>query len=325
MPRHASSFLRRAGLALVIGLGVHAVAEAQPARADLDARIDRLTRPLDLSAAQASRLDAVAAQYADAERSDLWAAAAAVQDVLTEAQVASLRQAAEVRREARSEARADRRAPRRDRMRRGARRGDRGRDGRGMRGGGREMRRTDLTDAQRQSLREIRQETRRSAEALVDQLRAGSISDDAFVTRTRALHQEAARRATAVLPAEVAQRQAARRSAREAEAAARESALGLSEAQRDRLQALRLDRTRTRPERLDLRPYLDDDGQLDRQAYREALRERREAQRETRGDRRDEMADVLTQEQQDLTFLHRALAARGGRAARGARRNGRGR
>ena len=318
MPRHASSFLRRAGLALAIGLGVAAAADAQPLRPDLDARLGRLGATLDLSAAQSSRLDAVAAQYADADRADLWAAAAAVQDVLTDAQVASLRQAADARRADRlqsGDARDGRRGPRADRMRRPGRRGDRGRGGRAVRG-------PELTEDQRAALREIRQETRQSAEALVAQLRAGSVSGDDFVDRTQALRDAAARRAAAVLPADVARRRAERRAARAAERAARESALDLSEAQKDALQSLRLDRLRARPARLDARPFLDGDGQLDRAAYRDALREQRVAARAAQDDRRDASADVLTEDQEALLFLHRVLAGRGSQATR---RGGRGR
>ena len=75
-----------------------------------------------------------------------------------------------------------------------------------------------------------------------------------------------------------------------------------------------------------MRPYLDADGQLDREAFRAAQRERREAGREARADRRDEGAEVLTEDQRDLSFLHAALAGgrgHGSRGRRGGRRGGR--
>ncbi len=316
MPR-LTPILYRFGLAILLGLGVATAASAQPAR-DLDARLDRLGQTLSLSADQSSALDAIAARYSGAA-ADLWAAAAEVRAVLTDAQIDQLQQAVQARRAerpARAERpdRAERPARRRgDRMRpsdgqrpRQGQHGDRaGRRERpaGQRAAGEPRQR--LTDDQREAVRAIRDDVRQQARALAEQLRAGAISDDQFVDRTRALREDGARRMAATLPAEMARRQAERQAHRDAEEAARDRALRLTDAQKRQLQTFRLDRVRESPA---MRPTLDEDGQVDREARRAAMRERREATREARGDHRDAMADVLTEDQQDLVFLHRALA-----------------
>ena len=310
-----SRFLHRAGLAVLLGLGVAAVADAQPAaRLGVDARLDRLTDALDLSADQSSQIDALGERYADADRAGLWAAAADVASILTDAQLDQLQQAAS-RHGDRRPARGERgRRPRGEQARRphGERRA-RPDGARRQRGGDR----AELSDAQREALRAIHEETREQTEALVTQLREGALSEDEFVEQTRALREDAMRRSADVLPDEAAERMAAHRAQRDAETAARERALGLTDAQKARLQSERLDRVREgRP---DVRPYLDEDGRLDREAMRDAMRERHEAARAAR-----EADPVLTAEQQAVVFLHGALAGRGhgpdsGRMRRGGR------
>ena len=313
-----SRFLHRAGLAVLLGFGVAAVADAQPAaRLGVDARLDRLTDGLDLSSSQSAQLDALAERYADADRAALWAAAADVASILTDAQVDQLQQAAASRRGEGRAARGER--GRRPQVEQG---GEQARRPRGQRlarpdGDGRQRGgdRAQLSDAQREALRAIHEETREQTEALVTQLREGALSEDQFVERTRALRDDAMRRSADVLPDEAAERLAAHRAQRDAETAAREQALGLTDAQKARLQSERLDRVREgRP---DLRPHLDEDGQLDREAMRDALRERRE---EARAER--EAAPVLTAEQQAVVFLHGALAGRGHGPDRGRMRRG---
>jgi hypothetical protein len=311
MPRF-SPFFRRAGAAVLSGLGVAAAADAQ-APAGLDARLSRLTQGLDLTAQQATSLDALAERYADADRADLWAAAADVSSILTDAQVDQLQQAAEARR-------AERREGRGERGRHGERRarpdGDRSAEGRRPRGDRGE--RVQLTDEQREALRAIRTDVRERTEALVTQFREGDLSEDAFVAQTKALRDEAARRSAEALPTEAAERLAERRQRREAEQAAREAALDLSAAQKAAFQSRRLDRVREGGP--DLRPFLDDDGRLDRQALREAQRARREAARAAR-----EADPILTDAQADVAFLHRAIAGRRGMRGHGGRGFGMGR
>ncbi len=306
-----SRFLPRTALAVLLGLGLVVAAAAQPA--GLDARLDRLTQGLTLTADQSSALDALGTQYAQADRADLWAAAAQVSSILTDAQIDQLQQAVADRRgEGRGERGmrgADRRGSRGDRGPRGDRAGRGDRSDRADR--------TPLDDAQRQALREIRADVRSQVEALTDQFRAGSLSDDAFVAQTRAVRDEGVRRSAAVLPADAAARLTGREAQREASEAARDRALGLTAAQKDQMQAQRLDRVRESEGRPDLRPYLDADGRLDREALREATRERREEAREARGER----TEVLTAGQQDVAFLYAALAGRGGRG-HGARSRG---
>lgn len=307
------SFPRRAALALAVGLLVSLTADAQPARPDLSARLQRVTAALDLSVEQRSALDAIASRYADADRSALWQVAADVEGVLTDAQVAELREGMEALRSERREVRGERPAHRRVLGRRGQRqrparpRGERPR----------------LTDEQRQSLRDAREAHREQMQGLVERLRAGAISGDAFVAQSRALREQAEARRRALLPAEQRERLAEAEARREAVKQACETALGLTDAQKDDLQARALDRIRQAPERLDLRPYLNEDGQLDRQAFREAQREQREALRAQREAAREQADDILTADQQAIVTVHRALAG-GGRGTRGGRRAGRG-
>ena len=315
MPRFFH-FLHRVGVAVLIGLGVAVAADAQPpARADLDARFDRLTQGLDLTAEQTASLDALAQRYADADRADLWAAAADASSILTDAQIDQLQQAAEARRSERREGRGERgqRGERRtrpdgDRPAEGLRqRGDRARGDRQLGD------RVQLTDEQREVLHAIRTDVRERTETLVTQFREGDLSEDALVAQTKALRDEAARRSAAALPAEAAQRLAERQQQRDAEQAAREAALDLTDAQKAAFQSRMLDRVRDGGP--DLRPFLDDEGRLDRQALREAQREQREAARAERA-----ANPILTDAQEDVAFLHRAIA--GGRGVRGHGRRG---
>ncbi|WP_412060483.1 hypothetical protein [Rubrivirga sp. IMCC45206] len=291
---HLTSLARHAGLALLLGLAVAVAADAQPATPALDARLDRLAEGLSLDARQQAALDAVATRYADADRADLWAAAAAVADVLTDEQTAQLQTYARGRRDGVRSERGDRdgrgaRGAGRDRARRGDRtdRGDR-------------AERTPLTDDQRAALRTIREETRTRTEALADQYRAGDLSADQLTARVRQLRADALTRSAALLPAEAATRLRERAAQRDAEADARDAALGLSAAQRQAMVGQRLGR-----ERPDLRPYLDDQGRLDRRALREAQREQR-----------TEREPVLTDDQRAVVLVHAAIAGRGGRGGR---------
>ncbi|WP_412068373.1 hypothetical protein [Rubrivirga sp. IMCC43871] len=291
---HLSSLARRAGLALVLGLGVAVAADAQPAAQApaLDARLDRLAQGLSLDARQQAALDAVAATYADADRADLWAAAAEVASVLTDEQTAQLQTYARGRRDGARSARGARGVQRgagRGRARRGTRsdRGDR-------------AERTPLTDAQRTALRTIREETRTQTEALADQYRAGDLSADQLTARVRQLRADAVTRSAALLPAEAATRLRERAAQRDAESDARDAALGLTAAQRQAMVA-----QRTARQGPDLRPYLDDQGRLDRRALRDAQREQR-----------TEREPVLSDEQRAVVLIHAAIAGRGGRQGR---------
>ena len=319
------ALFHRAGLAVLLGLGVAFAADAQPAaRLSADARLDQLTEGLDLTADQSAALDALGTRYADADRATLWTAAADVAAILTDAQIDQLQQAATARRSERSGARGERtRRPRGERRARpdGERRARPDGERRARPDGDRRQRaprgeRTELTDAQREALRAVRDDVRARTEALVTQFRDGALTEDQFVERTKALREEATRRSAEALPAEAAQRMAERHAQRDAEKTARERALGLTDAQKAQLQSRRLDRVREGGP--DLRPFLDEGAELDRDAMREALRERREQARAER-----EADPVLTAEQQDVVFLHRALAGGGRDGHRGRRGQGR--
>ena len=290
----------RAGLALALGLGLALSASAQPAdrAARLDARLDRLGERLSVTPQQAAALDAL-----DAD-AGLWAASAAVRDLLTDAQLAQLRDARGARLDGTRRMRGDRAGARQGRRgemrRRGARRSGAARGERARR-----------TDAQRQAVRAVREDARTRQRDLVERLRAGTISDADFVAQTQALRESVRQRTQAARPADA--RRADRNDRREAARAARDQALGLTEAQKQQLQARRLDRIRNAPEPLDLRPFLDAEGQLDRAAYRQAQQARRQEQRAAAQARQAERPEILTQEQQDLVRIHRALAGGGGR------------
>ena len=161
----SSQFFRRAGLAVLIGLGVSA-ADAQPR--GLDARLDRLTDGLTLSTQQSASLDALATEYAEADRADLWAAAAEVSAVLTDAQIDQLQEARTARRSERGaragEGRQGRRGNRATRGGRQDRTGRGDRQERSPRQGRAD--RPSLTDEQRDALRAIRSDVRAQAEAL---------------------------------------------------------------------------------------------------------------------------------------------------------------
>ena len=321
----------RAGLALALGLGLAWNATAQPDSAQrtarLDARLDQLGERLSVTDQQATALDAVAAGAAEGPAAS-WTAAARVLDVLTADQIAQLRDRGQrgdgVRgqRERGDQARSGRER----RGSRGARRGGRGaREGvdRGARqDGDRPQRgqRAQLTDEQRQALRSIRDESREQRQALVQRLRDGSISDADFITQSEALRERTRQQVDAARPGDAHSDERSDR--REAARAAREQALGLTDAQEQRLQSLRLDRIRQAPERLDMRPYLDSDGQLDRSAYREAQREQRQQARPAAQTLREQTEAVYTQRQRDLMLVHRAISG-GGRDGRRGRRGGR--
>ena len=168
---------------------------------------------------------------------------------------------------------------------------------------------------QREALREVRNDVREQTEALVTDLRAGDVSEAEFADRLRQIRETGRAQAAEALPAEAAARLAEREARRGAETAARAEALGLTAEQEAAFEALAAARVRQASERPDLRPYLDAEGRLDREALREAQRARR-------GEVREAAADILTDEQQDVVFLHRALAAgaRGRMAHRGGRR-----
>ena len=303
----------RAGLALALGLGVAAASAAQPA--PLDARLGRLADRLSLTAEQAAALDAVAARHDADDPAALWTVADGVRQVLTADQIARLRASREARtgprdgrsmRQGEAAPRGRTRAATRGRADR--RRGDRQRGG------------DAVTDAQRQALRVIRDDARTRRERLAEALRDGRLSDQAFADQMRALREDTARRVAGAFP-DAAKRRAEREARREAAEAARDDALGLTADQKARLLAIRLDGVREAPERPDMRPYLDAEGRLDREAYREATRAQRQALREAAQTRRQQAEGVLTDPQRDLVAVHRALAAGGrGRPARRGRR-----
>lgn len=286
----------RAVLTLAVGLAAQTAA-AQPV--PLDVRLGALSERLSLSAEQADALDAIGNRSTADRPSALWDVARQVRGVLTADQVDALRQ-----------------APEQDARPRRMGRGDgpglrpRVRNGAGPRGGRLVRRGERLTEAQRQTLRAVRDDVRARRQTLVERLRAGEVSDQSFADAMRALRQDAAERMAAVRPEADGLRDQ-RRARRDEAQAARDAALGLTDDQRARLLALRLDAVRDAPDRPDLRPYLDAEGRLDREAMRQATAAQRQARRAAAQERRQQAAEVLTDEQRDLLAVHRALATAG--------------
>ena len=315
-------FLRRALPALALGLLFAAAASAQPTTQR--SLSDRLARAVpDLTDAQKSQLDALAIpSRQDPQPGAMWSIASDAQDILTSDQIETLLAARDERIGKRGDRAGQGRKARmgrgpRGRMNRGGRRGQ-------QRGGERPQR----SDEERAALREAAQDARAAREALVEQFRSGAIDASTVQARSEALReqQQAARRANAT-PEQV-ERMDAAQERREASTAAREAALGLTAAQKDELEAIRLERIRMAPGQPDLRPYLDADGQLDREALREARRSQREASSSDREALRQRAESILTNEQKATIALHRMLsrghrAGRAGEGRRGVRGQGR--
>ncbi|MEO0558117.1 MAG: Spy/CpxP family protein refolding chaperone [Bacteroidota bacterium] len=318
-------FLRRTLPALAFGLLFAAAASAQPStQRSLSDRIARAVP--DLTDTQKSQLDALTIpSRQDRQPGDAWGVAANATDILTADQIETLLAA---RDEAISK--------RGDRARRGGKarmgRGQRGRMGRGLRRGARARAGgPQLSEEQREALRESRQAARGEREALVEQFRSGAIDASTFQSRSEALReqQQAARRANAT-PEQIERMEAAQER-RDAAKAAREAALSLTSAQKEQMEAIRLERIRMSPGAPDLRPYLDADGQLDRQALREARRAQREEMSDERMALRQRAESILTDEQKATIALHRMMArgqrvgraGEGRRGMRGAGRRGR--
>lgn len=316
-------FLRRALPALALGLLVAAAASAQPNQRSLS---DRLARAIpDLTADQKTELDALAVPARqDREPAALWSVATSAQGILTDAQIETLLSSRDQMREQRGE-----RAGEGRRGRAGRGRMNRGRGQRGAKTGGDRQRgdraqredRPQRTAAERAAMREARQSAQIERKALIEKFRAGDLDAAAFKAQSQQLRekQQAARRATAT-PEQI-ERMDAAQERREASNAAREAALGLTAAQKDQMEAIRLERLRMAPEPMDLRPYLDADGQLDRQALREAQRAQREEASPERDALRERAESILTDEQKATVALHQMLSRgqRGARAGEGRR------
>lgn len=168
-PMPSPRFSLRAALVVALGLGVAWASAAQTARG-LDTRLDRIGEHLSPTDAQTASLDAIAARHDQPNPAEAWGIAA---EVLTDAQIARLRAA----RDSCAETRGRRSRPAAARAGRRGRRAGRGARANRQRG----RRQPQITDAQRDALRSIRDRAPTRRQSLVDRLRAGSISDQAFV------------------------------------------------------------------------------------------------------------------------------------------------
>ncbi|GIV61968.1 MAG: hypothetical protein KatS3mg044_0834 [Rhodothermaceae bacterium] len=164
-----------------------------------------------------------------------------------------------------------------------------------------------LTDEQREALEALHTSFREKMEALREQLAAGTLTREAFDEQREALREQHREDVAAILTDEQrAALEEARqdrlerfREHREEALAARAEALGLTEAQQAALEALA---EQHRQEHEALRAAVRD-GTLDREAFHERLQALRAAHR-------DQMAEILTEEQQEIVALHHLLARR---------------
>ena len=269
-------------LALLAAFGAPAL-QAQAGREAPSAqqRIARATAGLDLTADQQAKLSALADRYTFDEPGASWRLAADVEAILTDAQVQSLA--------SKRAAHRARRAEQPERSERGARRGPRGEHG--EKGGrhGAPAGRLDLTDDQREQVKEGRAAMRQEHEALRAQRQSGAITAEQYAQRSEALREKAKATFASVLTAEQRQTMQEAEARREAERAAREAVLQITPAQKAAFEAARAEAARS--------------GE--------------------RGALRGDKEELLTAEQQQIVAVHRALSMRSGRpetkGARGAR------
>jgi Spy/CpxP family protein refolding chaperone len=143
----------------------------------------------------------------------------------------------------------------------------------------------DLTEAQREQMKAQRQATRAEHEALREGLQSGAITAEQFTARVAALREQARADFESRLTPEQRQRVVDAEAQREAMQTAREAALRITPQQKAAFEAARVEAARS--------------GE--------------------RGTMRGEQAEILTEDQQQIIAVHRALAHRGHHGRRGDR------
>lgn len=273
------------------------VPEAEATDTDLQAMAETLTAELQLSGAQAADVRSAFAGQDGKGPGRLWHVAAALQDRLTDAQKERLRalteRVAEQMKDARGEP-AARRTP-------GAGFGHR--MGQGDRAGLAGV----LTEEQRETLAEKRDEIHAQMESLRADKEAGTLSEADFREQMKALMDDMRQQMEALLTDEqkatLAERREelkARMEERKAAAeAARIEALGLSDEQQTALRKLR-EEHKTAAEALKAQVQA---GSLTGEDAREAFRALRD-------EMKTEGADILTDTQKEIVAIHRALSLR---------------
>ncbi|MEM1094762.1 MAG: Spy/CpxP family protein refolding chaperone [Bacteroidota bacterium] len=285
----------------------------------LETMVNALADDLDLPEGTTQDLsDAVAARQDDQrEPGFLWYVAADLQERLSDSQKADLFAKAEARREARRERMEAFRENRGDGER--ARRNRRG----ARQGGGdalerlRENAPITLTDEQKEAMQAVREQYAPQLKALREQVQAETLTREEAREQGKALREAMQAEIQAILTdeqkaaleaareerqAKRAERKDQRADRREATRNAMIDALALTDEQQAAIAALRdeqkTERTATREQ---FRAARENGETIDRAALREQARE-------ARTDHRTAMADIFTDDQQEIIQIHRILA-----------------
>ncbi|WP_457653368.1 Spy/CpxP family protein refolding chaperone [Rhodocaloribacter sp.] len=313
--------IRRRGIFFALALFLVAAcdtatpeAQEEPVEdATLQSVAEALKTDLGLSAAQAQEITAVLAGHDGEGVGALWYVAAELQERLTEEQKARLFARAAERRET-FRARVADGAPGRLRGQRRMRRA--GAFFRGaMEGPLAEL----LTEEQKTALAEIRARRQEAVQALIERKRDGTLAPEAFREQMRSLFEDMKAEVGALLTEEQkAALEARRAEGREAFRAragerleAMAEALGLTPEQEATLRELR------ETHRAAMKAFMEEvkAGERDREEIRAALAEMRAAQRA-------EMAEALTDRQEEIVRLHRILTVKVRAHRRGAGADG---
>lgn len=274
--------------------------------------VSTLADNLQLTANQTEKVNEIIAKRGENEPGTLWYLAAELQETMTTEQKTALFEKIETARENRTANRGDGDG---DGVQR--RRGLRGNRARG--GESRAFGNIDgLTDEQQEALQTLREAQREKIQALREQRKEGELDSEAFKTALQTVREEAeAELATILTDEQLAALEEARADregktkgrrgdaegrqerfgeVREAAAAARQEALGLTDAQREQIEALR----ETQKEAgATLRESIRESG--DMEAAREQLAAFRQESAEA-------MKEILTAEQQEIITIQKALA-----------------
>ncbi|CAN0563691.1 unnamed protein product, partial [Laminaria digitata] len=160
----------------------------------------------------------------------------------------------------------------------------------------------DLTDEQKIALKTLRESQREEMKALVAKRRDGSLDETAMKEAVSQLRESMEAELANILTEEQltamkAAREERGEEAREAFSEARIEALGLTSDQQDQMKALMAEQIEKAAAMFDELKASDGD--------REAMREKVSA---LRGASKEAMNDILTEEQQEIIAIHRALA-----------------
>ncbi len=305
-------------------VGGSVVNEALLADAELGSAIDELTRDIGLSDDQRAAIQDLVAHGQDraGEPGAAWYAAAELQGILTSDQIAELDSRLASTRDRVGMERGERSGMR-------ERSGEHSRDGAHSREGARSFGRMsgdghgfaglELTEEQRTQIRAVLESHQAELDALREEFRGSDLSREEMRSRAESVHEAIRAEIEPLLTQEqrgqLQEREAGVEERREAAGEHREAALERREAQHAAM--------------------VDALGLTDEQiAVLDALREGRpggsarggdEARSEIRDAHRAVLAEVLTEEQQEIVTLHRALAAhRFQAAAREGQRRGHG-